>query len=168
VLRFPAFFDLTKVANREQSMSVTFVQGQIFSTGAHAIAVGLNAVGRLPVSTFYTDLADRYPVFVSEFHRRSRTGDQMPGDMWVWRESSPWLVALIVRETLRSATRLRYVEAAMLNLYKNWEREGLRSLAVMQLADRTEWLAARGILHQYLDTLPLLVQIYEQASILEQ
>jgi hypothetical protein len=149
------------ILTRRWLMITRSVQGDIFLTQAHTIAIGLSADGRLSVTPLYTALQDRYPVFVSEYHKRGRAEHLSPGGMWVWRESQPWLVGLIVQETPQGATRLRYVEAAMLNLSKNWEREGMRSLALMRLGDPTEWPGARAVLEEHLPRLPLPVIVYE-------
>jgi hypothetical protein len=142
-------------------MTVRFAQGDIFLTQAHAVALGLSANGRLGVSPFHTALHDRYPVFVSECYKRGRAETLLPGSVWVWREGQPWLVGLVVQETPQGAARLRYVEVAMLNLYKDWEREGLHSLALMRFGDDSEWPAVRAVIEDYLNRIPLPVIVYE-------
>ena len=71
-----------------------------------------------------------------------------PGGVWVWREGQPWLVGMVIQETAQGAARLRYVEAVLLNLSKDWEREGLRSLAVMRFGDDVEWPAIRTLIEE--------------------
>ncbi len=142
-------------------MSVSFVRGDIFLTSSHAAAVDLNAAGRLATTPFYTALHDRYPVFVSEYHKQGRAGQLTPGRMWVWPDSRPWLVGLIVRETPQGAARLRFVETALLNLVRDWERAGLRSLALMRLGDEQDWPIIRGLVMDALAPLALPVTVYE-------
>jgi len=142
-------------------MGMSFTEGDIFVAEAQVIGIGLNAAGHSEVTPFFTALADRYPVFVSEYRRRGRAQTLTPGDLWLWRDSQPWLMGMIVRDIPQGATRLRYVEAAVLNLYKNWEIEGVRSLAIMRLAEGAEWLPARGILEYYLGNIPLPVMVFE-------
>jgi len=134
-----------------------FVRGDIFLTQAQAIGIGLSANGHLGVAPLYTALHDRYPVFVSEHRKRGRGALQPPGTIWTWREGTPWLAALIVQETPQGAVRLRHIEAAMLNLYKSWEYEGLRSLALLRLGEPSDWPAAREIVVHYLNALPVIV-----------
>jgi hypothetical protein len=142
-------------------MTIRFVRGDIFLTQTQAVSVGLSANGRLGVSRFHTALHDRYPVFISECSKRGRAGTLPPGTVWVWCEGQPWLVGLVVQETPQSAVRLRYVEMAMLSLYKDWEREGLRSLALMRFGDNTEWPGVRAVIEEHLSRIPLTVIIYE-------
>lgn len=136
------------------------VPGDVFQTDLQAIAIGLNANGRLGTSPLYTVLHDRYPVFVSAYHKRTRAEALALGTVWIWQDSHPWIVGLIVRETPQGATRLRYVETAMLNLVKDWERLGLRSLAVAPLANTDEWSAARQIVEHYGAQMALPIVIY--------
>ncbi len=139
---------------------ITQVQGDIFLTRAQAIAVGINANGRLGVTPFYAALHDRHPVFVSACLKRARADALHPGGLWVWQDSQPWLVALVVRETPQGATRLRYVEAAMLNLLKEWERAGLRSLAIPPIGTADEWPAVREIVAHYGAQMALPITLY--------
>ncbi len=142
-------------------MSLTIVRGDIFLTRAHAIALDLNITGRLGTAPVYTALHDRFPVFVSECHKRGRAGSLTAGSLWVWREGAPWIVGLVVRETPQGATRLRYVEGAMLNLYKEWEREGVCSLAMMRMGSDDEWPGAREVILHYAAQMAISITLYD-------
>jgi len=141
-------------------MGLTFVQGEnIFLAQAQTIAVGVNAAGRSEVSPFFTIVADRYPVFISNFRKRRQAGKLKPGDLWVWREGQPWILAMVVRDTPQGATRPRYVEAVCLKLARDWTAEGLKNLAMMRLAEGPDWSPVREIVELYLGQLP--VTVYE-------
>jgi hypothetical protein len=145
-------------------MSVTFRVGDAFDAPQQAVGIGISMSGQVGTSALATTLLDRYPVFVSDYRRRGRAAALSPGDIWVWRDGDPWLVGLVVRETPQGVPRLRYVEQAMLNLVKNWEREGLRSLALVQFTRHdAEWAAIRTIIRQYLAPVALPVVVYEHA-----
>lgn len=128
------------------SVEPVFTAGDIFSAPTHAIGLGLSANGRLDVSPLHTTLQDRFPVFASDYRRRGRAGLLTAGRVWVWRDSQPWVVALIVRETPPGAARLRYVEACLLYLYHNWQREGLRDLALARFIEGPDWEPVRDLL----------------------
>lgn len=142
-------------------MPITVVRGDIFLTASQALAIGLNAAGRLEVAPVYTALHDRFPVFVADYHKRGRAGQLAPGGVWVWPESQPQLMGLVVRETPQGAARLRFVEAALLNLVRACERSALRSLALLQPGDEPDWPAIRHLVTQHLGPLPLPVTFYE-------
>jgi hypothetical protein len=142
-------------------MTVTFTKGDIFLTRCQAIGVGISANGRLGVSPFHTALHDRYPVFISECGRRGRAGTLTSGALWVWREGSPWLAGLVIQDTPHAAIRLRTVEAALLNLWKDAPHEGLHSLALMRFGDDSEWNAVRRLLDETLSRHSLPVIVYD-------
>ncbi len=142
-------------------MSHTIVQGDIFLTRAGAIAIGIDAAGRLGTAAIYTAIRDRYPVFVSECHRRGRMDILQPGSLWVWRESTPWIIGLVVRETPQGATRIRYVEAALLKLMQQWEQEQLSSVALLSLGTDEEWPQLREIVVHYLDLMRQSITVYD-------
>jgi hypothetical protein len=143
-------------------MSVRFVRGDIFLTRAQVIAAGIDAAERLDASALHTALRDRCPVFVSECHKQGRAGALTPGMVWIWHEGVPWVAGMVVRETPQESARLRYIEAAMLNLYRIQEREKLLSLAVMRLGDDADWPAVHRIVEAYLGQLALPTVISEE------
>jgi hypothetical protein len=142
-------------------MAIAVVRGDIFLTQAQTALIGLSANGQLNVEPLTTALHDRYPVFVSEYQRRCRKGSLPPGSWWVWREATPWIAALIVRETALGIARLRHIEAALLTLYKNVPYEGLTSLALMRLGDDLEWSASREMVLHYLNQIALPAVLYD-------
>lgn len=99
-------------------MTIIVARGPLWEVDAQALGVGLCANGRVGVSPLHTALTDRWPVFASDYRQRGRRGLLAPGDVWIWRDSAPWLVGLVARETPQGAARLRYIEQALLNLSK--------------------------------------------------
>ncbi|WP_119072797.1 hypothetical protein [Aggregatilinea lenta] len=144
-------------------MTVTFEHGQLWDTTAQAVGIGLAANGRLGVSPLHTALADRWPAFVSVYRQRGRGGLLAPGDVWIWRESTPWLVGLIVRETPQGAARLRYVEQALLSLAQVWEQEGLHSLALAGLAEPDDSARVDELLQRIFNRNGLSLTVYGDA-----
>jgi len=136
--------------------------GDIFHTRAQTIALGIDASGRLGTTPLYTVLHDRYPVFISECRKRGRANLLVPGTIWIWREGTPWIVSLVVRETPQGATRLRYVESAMLALSKKAQHEAITSLALMRLGDDREWSHIMQVVETYLTRMRLPVTVYEE------
>lgn len=142
-------------------MPVQFVTGDLFLTRAQTIGVGVAATGRLGTSDVGAAFGDRYPVFVGECLRRGRARTLTPGTVWIWREARPWLAALIVRETPQGATRLRYVESALLAIVRQWEDEQLHSLALLRLGDAGEWPQVRLLLEHTLAGFAARIIVYE-------
>lgn len=143
-------------------MSIEVVRGDIFAACAQTIAFGLNAAGRLPVAPVYTQLHDRHPVFVSEYRRQARAGQLSPGTLWVWRDGTPWLAALILRETPQGSARPRFAEAALMALYQQGQRAGLRSVALLPGVDALEWPAFEALARQWAPLIGLPLVIYRE------
>lgn len=137
------------------------LQGDIFLTHAQAAVLGFNAAGRLDTSPLHTALNDRYPVFVSDYRKRGHAGHLAPGSLWVWQESTPWIVGLVVQETPTGIARRRFVEAAMLMFVRSWQQEELRSLAIMRMGDQADWPQLRRIVEHFMTMLPLPVRVYD-------
>ena len=142
-------------------LSITFVAGDIFLSSAQVIALGHNARGRQENNALTIELAYRYPAAFATYRKQIRAGRLHPGDYWMWREASPWLAMLIVRNAGVSATRTRHVEEVVQKLARDWQREGLTSLAIIRFGDTGEWPAIRAVLAYWLDTITLPVVVYE-------
>lgn len=145
-------------------MTVAYVRGDIFSTSAQAIGVGLNALGQTETTPFFTALQDRYPVFISDFRRRGRGGALVPGQIWIWKDARPWLAGLVIQDTHAGMIRPRYIEKTFLELLKTWEQEGIHSLALPQLADGPEWPALREMIEHFFASSPLAVTVYQRSA----
>lgn len=143
-------------------MSIEVVRGDIFAARTQTVAFGLSAAGRLPVAPVYTHLHDRHPVFVSEYRRRARAGQLPPGALWVWRDGTPWIAALILRETPQGSARPRFAEAALMALYQQSQREGLRSVALLPGVDALEWPAFEALARQWAPLIGLPLMIYRE------
>jgi len=142
-------------------MGTVYVQGDIFLSRAPALGLGTNTQGAVESSPLAAAFLDRYPAAFAAYRKQARAGRIRPGDVWVWREAAPWLVLLAVRTGPSGATRPRHVEAAMQRLARDWQREGLRGLAVTCLGDDTEWPYLRPVIDLWLANSPLPIVIYE-------
>lgn len=142
-------------------MAIHFVQGDIGLTGAQSLVLGLNTRGQVDVTPLEIALRDQYPVFFSEYRRMARNSLLSGGKVWIFRESQPWFVGMVVRDSARGITRLRYVEQALTQLRLEWQREGLESIAIAPLGDEIEWPALRALLEELLIYLPIPIFIYE-------
>ncbi len=142
-------------------MPLTFVEGDIFLSRARVIAVGFNAAGQREIDPVVGEIAQRYPAALAAFRKRARAGRMPVGGWWLWRETAPWLALLIVREGHAGPTRPRYVEEAAQQIGRDWEREGVASLAIVRLGEPLEWPASREVLIYWLARSALPIAIYE-------
>lgn len=145
-------------------MSITYKRADIRETKAQSIMLGLNARGQVEVNPLETALRDQFPVFYSEYRRLGRNGALVPGEWWYFREATPWLIGAILRDGPNSSTRLRHLEQALITLRRDWQREGLKSLAIAPLGTEVELAPIRALMEDYLKDGPIPVEFYEEFS----
>ena len=143
-------------------MSITFTRGDIRKTKAQTLMLGLNARGQVEVNPLETALRDQFPVFYSEYRRLGRTGALVPGEWWFFREATPWLLGAVLRDGPNTSTRLRHLEQVLITLRRDWQREGLKSLAIAPLASGPEAAPIRALIVDYLKDGPFPVEFYEE------
>ncbi|MBC8172018.1 MAG: hypothetical protein H7X77_10110, partial [Anaerolineae bacterium] len=97
-------------------MPLTYTSGDPLHTTAQTLAFGHNARGRSELGVLATALMQQHPAAFAAYTRQCRNNRLKPGMIWVWRESKPWLMFMVVRDSAVGATRLRYVQAAVVNL----------------------------------------------------
>lgn len=142
-------------------MPLTFVTGDPFLTRAHALCFGINGAGRAETSPFHVMLNHRFPAAVASFSRQCKNGKIRPGMIWLWRENTPALGFVVVRETPFGASRLRYIESAAMMLARDYRAENLRSAALCALGTPDEWDEQRKVIIRWLEKSALPVTVYE-------
>jgi hypothetical protein len=143
-------------------MPITYVSGDPLLTRAQTLAFGHNAKGRSELGTLETVLLNHYPPAFATYGKNCRSGRVKPGTFWTWRESKPFLMFLVVRETSVGATRLRFVEGAIMMLARDYRLHNLTSVAIAPLANELEWKALKPVVDYWLRACPLPVTIYER------
>jgi hypothetical protein len=143
-------------------MPITYVSGDLLLTRAQTLAFGHNAKGRSELGALETLLLDHQPAAFATYAKNCRSKRLKPGTFWIWRESQPFLAFLVIRETSVGATRLRFVESALMTLARDYRLHSLTSLAIAPLASSLEWTALRPVVDYWLHACPLPVTVYEQ------
>jgi hypothetical protein len=140
-------------------MPLMWVDGDPLRTQAQTLAVAWNAAGRAQVGPFDTDLLTRYPSAFASFAKRARHAATAPraGQYWLWRESLPQLLLLLVRDTPHGILRPRYVESALMLLARDYPLERLTTLAIAPLTDPHDPAAPlyHTLIETWLQPLPL-------------
>lgn len=142
-------------------MPVRLVSGDPLLTKAHTLAFGHNALGRTETGAFESTLMQRYPAPFSAYLRQCHQGRIKTGMPWLWTESLPRLAFLVVRESAVGATRLRYVQSAVMMLARDYALYGISSLAIAPLGSALEWPEAMQLVEAGFRSSPLPVMLYE-------
>lgn len=143
-------------------MTMFPVVGDPLLTRAQALAFGHNARGRMEVGDLETALYTRFPPAFSAYRKRCQTGRIKAGDYWVWMETSPRLYFMTVRQSSVGATRLRYVQASVMRLVREYTLEGIAHIAIAPLGDPYEWQDLLPMMRHWLDMVALPVAVYTQ------
>jgi hypothetical protein len=143
-------------------MPVTYVSGDPLLTRMQLLAFGHNQRGRTELGAFETALFTQQPAAFATFSKQCRSQRIKAGQMWLWRESQPMLGFMVIRASSVGATRVRYVEAIALTLARDYQREGLRSVAFAPLGTREEWPHLKPVLEYWLGPSALTCVVYEQ------
>jgi len=142
-------------------MPITYVSGDPMLTGAQVLAFSHNAKGRTELGDLHTRLMRSHPAAFSMYQRHTRKKSTQAGAYWLWRETKPALMFMIVRDSAVGATRLRYVQAAMIELARSYRLEGIQSVAITPLGQSHEWDEIKLILNQWLAPAKLQVVVYD-------
>jgi len=142
-------------------MSLLYVSGDPLLTHAQFLAFGHNARGRTELGIFETELLNRYPAPFAAFRRQCKRGRIETGTFWLWRESTPNLAFLVIRESSVGATRIRFVQSAMLGLARDYGLERIQSIAIAPLGSEQEWTEILRLLDSWLNSLPIPIIVYQ-------
>lgn len=119
-------------------MPITYVTGDPLLTDAPVLAFGHNARGRTELGACETALMQQYPAAFAVYQRRCKQNKQRAGTCWLWTQAQPQLLFLTIRETAVGATRLRFVQAALLALARDYRLYGISGLAIAPLGSAYE------------------------------
>ncbi|MBE0688733.1 MAG: hypothetical protein IH587_01255, partial [Anaerolineae bacterium] len=103
----------------------------------------------------------RYPAAFAAFGKQGRAGRIAPGTLWIWREALPHLGFMVVRESPVGSTRLRFVQHVALTLTRDFQLEGIKSVAIAGLCTPSELAPIRDVLAHWLERISLPVVMYE-------
>ncbi len=141
-------------------MTLTFCSGDPLLTKQQILAIGINAAGRSETTPLAMALFDRYPAAFATYGKQCRQGKIKPGMIWFWRAENPALAFMVVRETPVGATRLRFVEAAIMALVRDYRVENIHSVALAPLGASHEAEGIREVLNYWLPKSALPVIAY--------
>lgn len=143
-------------------MPLTFLSGDPLLTQQQMLAFGTNAAGRTETSALAAALLPHYPAAFASYAKLCRQERIQPGTIWFWRETKPALAFMVVRDTSVGATRLRYVDAVMMALARDYQRDNIRSIAIAPLGSGHEADDIRITVERWLAKIALPVSLYTE------
>lgn len=148
-------------------MPITYVAGDPRLTQQQFLGFGCNAAGRTETTPLATALLLSYPAAFASYGKQCRQGRIKPGTIWFWFETKPALAFLVVRASPVGATRLRYVEAAVMALARDYRAANIRSVALAPLGADYEADAVREVVERWLrpSALPVIAYTRYEAGV---
>ncbi len=119
-------------------MPLHFVTGDPLLTQAQTLAVAHNAKGRTETGILEMAVMRQYPAAIAVYQRRCRQQKHPAGTLWLWQDTRPRLLFLTVRETGTGITRLRYVQAILMTIAREYALYGITSLAIAPMGNHYE------------------------------
>ena len=141
-------------------MTVHLVSGDPTLTQADVLALGHNARGRTELGRLETRLMQQYSAAFASYTRLARRGKQKPGTWWLWADTRPRLMFMTVRNSSVGATRLRYVEAGLMAIAREYELYSIKSLAIAPLGNAYENQEILSLIERWLAPINLPVVAY--------
>lgn len=74
-------------------MSVEYICGDLFLSQAQTLAHGVNCRGRMGAG-IDVEFRRRFPKMYKEYRQRCNRDELRPGDLFLWKESTPWVLNL--------------------------------------------------------------------------
>ena len=143
-------------------MAVFFTRGDLFLSGAHTIAHGVNCAGKMGAG-IAREFKRRYPQMFDEYRRRCSSGELRPGGYFLDKTTEPWVLNLATQDTTHGAA-LEHVRSCLEDFARYYSQEGIKSLAIPKIAaglGGLDWNMIRDLIERVLGPLPLAVYVYE-------
>lgn len=84
-------------------MTVHFVSGDLFLTSCQTLAHGISAGGRMGAGIAVEFKVRSHRMF-KKYKRLCHRGELCLGDIFLWKETSPWMLNMVTQGTLGGAT----------------------------------------------------------------
>ena len=144
-------------------MSVKYLHGDLFLSRAQTLAHGVNCRGRMGAG-IAVEFRRRYPNMYKEYRQRCHREELRPGDLFLWKDGTPWILNLATQDRT-SGARFTFVEECLTRLARDYANEGIASLAMPRIAaglGGLAWSEVRELIDFLLGPLPIPVFVYEE------
>jgi O-acetyl-ADP-ribose deacetylase (regulator of RNase III) len=144
-------------------MAVRFVTGDLFLSKAQTLAHGVNTRDKMGRG-IAVEFKLRFPGMYEEYRRRCRTGELLPGGVYLEKSQIPWVLNLASQATMGGA-ELKDVQSCFEWISANYASEGIVGIAMPRIAaglGGLPWGEVKDLIVQILRPLPIPVYVYEQ------
>lgn len=144
-------------------MSVSYIKGNIFTSECKTLVNTVNCVGVMGAG-IALECRLRFPDMHKRYLKLCQSGQLSVGKLWLFKGSDRWILNFPTKIDWKSPSKTEYLRSGLSNFVRTYNERGIQSIAFPILgADRgglSKEVSVR-IMREYLDDLPLDIEIYE-------
>jgi O-acetyl-ADP-ribose deacetylase (regulator of RNase III) len=110
------------------------------------------------------DFKQREPDMFAAYKRICDKKLLEPGKLWLWRESSQWVLNFPTKQHWRNPSKLEWIEAGLKKFVQNYQKLGITEISFPRLGcgnGGLDWNAVRPLMEKHLRALPIQVYIHD-------
>ncbi|KYG22778.1 phosphatase [Bradyrhizobium sp. AT1] len=110
------------------------------------------------------DFKDREPEMFAAYKRICDKQLLAPGKLWLWRESSQWVLNFPTKQHWRNPSKLEWIDAGLKKFVQNYQKLGITEISFPRLGcgnGGLDWETVRPLMEAHLHKLPIQVYIHD-------
>jgi O-acetyl-ADP-ribose deacetylase (regulator of RNase III) len=147
-------------------MTITFVHGDIFTSGMQTLVNPVNCVGVMGAG-LALQFKQKFPIMFTEYVEWCRVGLLKPGEPYLYKQAEdmlPWILNFPTKRHWKDVSLMDDIIDGLKYLKQNYKGWGIKSIAVPPLGcglGGLTWIAMEPVLKKYLGKLDIPVEIYQ-------
>lgn len=141
---------------------ICYVEGDILLSKCQIIGHGCNTLGIMGAG-IAKPIRDRNPEMYESYRHKCLNKTFVPGDYYLWKDSTPWILNLATQRVLGQADP-ELIDKSLESFAKHFEKEGATSLAIPPIGCGLGSLTKEDvypIIEKHLEPLSLRVFVYD-------
>jgi O-acetyl-ADP-ribose deacetylase (regulator of RNase III) len=135
----------------------------LLESNAQTLVSPVNCVGVMG-NGIAAELKQRYPEMFKSYQQICVTGKLKPGNPWLWKCPSQWVLNFPTKRHWRNPSRLEWIEAGLVNFAAEYSNMGITSVAFPKLGcgnGGLSWDDVRPLMEHHLIDLPIDVYVHD-------
>ncbi len=140
------------------------IKGNIFNSTCQTIVNTVNCQGFMGKG-IALEFKNRYPDMFLIYKAHCDDGKYMPGKLFLWTKSNPWILNFPTKDNWRFPSRIDYIVSGLKKFAQTYKEKCITSIAFPQLGTSNgglDWKIVKEVMFKYLSPLDNLeIEIYE-------
>lgn len=110
------------------------------------------------------DFKEREPEMFTAYRRICDKKLLAPGKLWLWRESSQWVLNFPTKQHWRNPSKLEWIDAGLKKFAQNYQKQGITEISFPRLGcgnGGLDWEDVRPLMEEHLRSLPIQIYIHD-------